>query len=250
MVLLIRCVIAILGLVPMAAQAVEVVEGPRVDVNGTTATIQWKLDGPAGGTVRFGRQPGELTRSVKSPVVAAEHSVTLEGLERGARYQFSIGTARKPLKEGNFQVPEATGRARGSPTGKPSGGSPEGAVAPGDSKAVPVPRKAPPARQTWANVATLRDHFERHGADFAATSPEDYAAQAWRFFQRAKSEGLPVKIDPEGTLRIWDPKSRAFAAYTPQGLTKTYFKPGSADYFERQPGRLVRLKPGEGAGEP
>lgn len=250
MVLLLRCLIALMCLGPMAARAVEVVEGPRVEVTGTTATVKWKLDGPAGGTVRFGRQPGELTRSVKSPVVAVDHSVILDGLEPGARYQYSVGTARKPLKEGSFQVPPTSGPARGVPSGKPTGGPPQEPVAPGASKGPPPAGKAPPARQTWANAATLRDHFERHGADFAAVSPEDYAAQAWRFFQRAKSEGLPVKIDPEGTLRVWDPKSRAFAAYTRQGLTKTYFKPGSPDYFERQPGRLVRLKPGEGAGEP
>jgi hypothetical protein len=49
-------------------------------------------------------------------------------------------------------------------------------------------------------------------------------------------------------LRVWDPKTRSFAAYTREGLTKTYFKPGSPDYFERQPGRPVRLKP-EATGE-
>jgi pyocin large subunit-like protein len=91
-------------------------------------------------------------------------------------------------------------------------------------------------------VATLRDHFDRHGGDFRATSPEDYAAQAWRFLQDAKAAGWPAKLDAEGTLRVWDPRTRAFAAYTRQGMTKTYFKPGSHDYFERQPGRPIRLK--------
>ena len=44
--------------------------------------------------------------------------------------------------------------------------------------------------------------------------------------------------DSDGTIRVWDPKTRAFAAYNRDGTTRTYFKPGSPDYFERQPGRL------------
>ena len=245
-----RCLIALLCLSPLAVSAVEVVEGPRVEVTGTTAVVKWKLDGPAGGTVKYGRLPGALTQSAKSPVVAAEHSVILEGLEPGARYQFSIGTARKPLKDGSFQVEAGSAPPSRGPPGAPKGRPAEAPASPGATKGVPTAVKTPPARQTWANVATLRDHFDRHGADFAATSPEDYAAQAWRFLERAKTEGLPAKIDPEGTIRVWDPKTRAFAAYTRQGRTKTYFKPGSAGYFDRQPGRLTRLKPGDSPAGP
>jgi pyocin large subunit-like protein len=103
-------------------------------------------------------------------------------------------------------------------------------------------KAAPPARETWANPSTLHDHFERHGSDFKAKDPVDYAAQAWRFLQRARTEGLPAKIDAQGTIRVFDPKTGAFAAYNREGKTKTYFKPQSPHYFERQPGHSVDLK--------
>src|SRR5215471_18677709 len=103
-------------------------------------------------------------------------------------------------------------------------------------------KAAPRAVETWGNLATLPDHFARHGSDFAATSAEDYARLAWQFLQRAKAEGLPAKVDPAGTLRVYDSASGAFAAYDRNGTTKTFFKPRSRGYFERQPGRLVNLK--------
>jgi hypothetical protein len=246
--LLIRWFLVLVFLMPARLRAVEVIDGPRVEVAGTTATVWWKLDAPAGGTVRFGLAEEALNRSQKSPVVATEHTVRLDGLQAGVRYHYSVGTARRPLKTGSFVAGAGSGtRGQRAPDGEDGparrGGSADDA--PSSAKKAPTASDAaaPPARRTWANVATLRDHYERHGRDFAATSAEDYAAQAWRFLQRAKTEGLPAKIDPEGTLRVWDPRTRSFAAYTRQGLTKTYFKPGSRDYFERQPGRPVRLKP-------
>lgn len=64
---------------------------------------------------------------------------------------------------------------------------------------------------------------------------------AWEFLQRGKRGEVLVKIDDEGVMRLWDPKSRAFAAYNRDGTTKTYFRPNSRDYFDRQPGNLVKL---------
>ena len=104
-----------------------------------------------------------------------------------------------------------------------------------------IPAQAPPTRQTWGNTASLQDHFDRHGRDFSSRSPDDYAAQAWLFLQRARAEGLPMKLDDtDGTLRVFDPKTRAFAAYNEKGLTKTFFKPESPTYWQRQPGRSVK----------
>lgn len=227
--------------------AVEVVDGPRVEVAGATAIVRWKLDAPAGGTVKFGLSEGALNRSEKSEGVAQEHAVRLDGLKPGVRYFYSVGTARRPLRDGSFTAGPGLGPKVPTPPPAADPAKPpsrEDEAATGRSTAQrPSRADAPPASRTWANVATLRDHYERHGRDFGAASSEDYAARAWVFLQRAKSDGLPTKIDPEGTLRVWDPRTGAFAAYTRQGLTKTFFKPGSPDYFERQPGRPVRLKP-------
>ena len=94
----------------------------------------------------------------------------------------------------------------------------------------------------WANPASLPDHFARHGHDFGAKDPDDYERMAYEFFQRAKREGLPCKVDNTGVYRVFDRRSGAFGAYNPDGTTKTFFKPGSPAYFDRQPGRAIDLK--------
>lgn len=45
--------------------------------------------------------------------------------------------------------------------------------------------------------------------------------------------------DTDGTLRVFDPQTHAFAAYNAAGRTKTFFKPESAGYWQRQPGRAI-----------
>ena len=101
---------------------------------------------------------------------------------------------------------------------------------------------APHAAETWGNPASLPDHFARHGADFGARNAEDYARMAAQFLERANAEALPAKIDSAGTLRIFDYRTGTFGAYNRDGTTKTFFKPGTRDYFERQPGRSVNLR--------
>jgi pyocin large subunit-like protein len=59
--------------------------------------------------------------------------------------------------------------------------------------------------------------------------------------QYAKQNGLPMKWDAsDGTLRIWEPRSRAFAAYNRNGTTKTFFRPNNESYWGRQPGEPIR----------
>lgn len=221
---------------PVGLWAVEIVAGPKVEVRGAVVAVSWTTDVPSGSVVRYGVMEDLLNLSEKSGVVTTEHVIYLEGLTAGVDYFYEVGTARRALERGKFTVAVDARASGGGLMAEPD--RPRLAAA-----AAAAARQAPPARETWGAVATLQDHFNRHGRDFGATSPEDYAAQAWRFLQRAKIEGLPVKLDPEGTLRVWDPKTGAFAAYGRNGRTKTYFKPGRRGYFDRQPGRLVRLKP-------
>jgi uncharacterized protein RhaS with RHS repeats len=98
--------------------------------------------------------------------------------------------------------------------------------------------------ESWGNSASLADHFARHGADFGATSAENYASQASRFLQRSQAEGLPTKIDLNGTIRTYEPASNTFASYNANGTTRTFFSPNPAshgyptnmDYWNAQPG--------------
>jgi pyocin large subunit-like protein len=56
------------------------------------------------------------------------------------------------------------------------------------------------------------------------------------FLGRAKSDGLPTKVDADGVTRVFDPASNTFGAYNSDGSTRTFFKPSSSTYWERQPG--------------
>jgi len=123
------------------------------------------------------------------------------------------------------------GKPQGGPSGSPStAASHAPAAVSGD------------IRQTWGRPETLPDHFARHGRDFHARDAEDYAAQAHAFLEQAKTSGLPAKRDRDGSLRIYDSATDTFAAYNPNGTTKTFFKPGSPTYFERQPRAPIDLR--------
>jgi RHS repeat-associated protein len=95
------------------------------------------------------------------------------------------------------------------------------------------------AATTWGRAETLADHFARHGGDFAAKTADDYASMASRFFQESQAAKLPTKIDSQGVIRVFDPKTGTFGSFNPNGTTRTLFKPSSPTYFDRQPGTLV-----------
>jgi hypothetical protein len=192
----------------------ELVRGPVVAFTNGQATVRWSTDVATGGRVFFGETAGSLTRRADGPVTT-DHVVVLPSLPSGSSWVYSVGTARVPLATNRFSVPGAATAGR-----------------------------APPARETWGYLPSLQDHFERHGADFRARDAEDYARLAWEFQQRAKAERLPTKVDADGVVRVFDPKSGAFAAYNRNGTTKTFFKPNSPTYFQRQPGELVQPKGG------
>jgi hypothetical protein len=207
--------------------AAPVVEG----LTTTSAVVRWTTDVATGSRVQFGPQADRLTNRADG-AVSAQHRVLLLGLKPGTKYHFTAGTARQPLAT-NFFTTAGTG---------PAPATPEPGLQPSAQTKVQAPRKAPSARQTWGHLPSLQDHFDRHGRDFHASDAEDYARQAWEFLQRARAEGLPTKVDEDGVIRVFNPKTRAFGAYNRDGTTKTFFKPDSRDYFERQPGRPASAK--------
>jgi pyocin large subunit-like protein len=88
----------------------------------------------------------------------------------------------------------------------------------------------------WGNLKTLEDHFQRHGADFQATSSGDYAGQAQNFYDNRVI--YQSKIDENGITRVYDPETNSFGSYNLDGSTKTFFKPNNGlDYFTKQPGK-------------
>lgn len=228
--------------------AVEVKTGPMVHAAETSAGISWVTDVECGTMVRFGTVADQLIRKVEGDV-GVNHAVQLTALKPGTTYYFSIGTAKKALQNGSFQTKGDV--AKSDTSAKPAQTKPvepKPAVKPAAKPTVPsVAVKPtytpPPTAKTWGDRRSLQDHFDRHGKDFNSKDPDHYAAQAWIFLQRAMDEGLPAKQDEsDGTLRVWESKTRAFAAYNANFTTKTYFRPNSPDYFSRQPGKPVRLR--------
>jgi hypothetical protein len=221
---------------PALLAAATLTQGPDVEIlSNTEAVLRWSTDVATGGRVHYGTDPLQLTQRGED-AVGGKHEVKLTGLRPATKYFFTVGTARVPLATNSFSMP---GFAPAPPKSPPTVVVKTGDPAP---KPAATARKAPPTRETWGNLASLRDHFERHGPDFKSKDQDEYARQAWEFLQRAKAEGLPTKVDEEGVTRVFDPKTRAFAAYNRDGTTKTYFRPNSRDYFERQPGKLINPK--------
>jgi pyocin large subunit-like protein len=56
---------------------------------------------------------------------------------------------------------------------------------------------------------------------------------ASEFLQRP---GTLAKIDADGVIRVYDPATNTFGSYNANGTTRTFFKPTSPTYWDRQPG--------------
>ena len=220
------------------SHAVELVGQPQVKAEANSATILWETDVACGTRLSYGRNAAQLDQKVEG-AVSSTHEVALSDLSPGTTYHYSVGSARTKLATSTFTTSGAANTSQPSIVRRVLD-----VFTPSPKQPATVGRAdiaAPPTRQTWGNVSTLQDHFDRHGRDFFSKSPDDYAAQAWRLLQRALAESLPMKLDDtDGTLRVFDPQTRAFAAYNSAGRTKTFFKPESSSYWQRQPGRPVK----------
>ena len=224
---------AVLAYGSLSSHAAHLTGRPSVEfTDSTRAVIRWSTDVSTGSRVFFGESVGGMTRRAEGEQ-GVRHCAVLPALEPGTKWFFTVGTARVPLATNSFIVPGIDTREQAPP---------EASKATSEPRKTESAEKAPPTRETWGYLPSLPDHFERHGHDFNAKDADEYARRAWEFRQRAKTEGLPTKVDSEGVTRIYDPKSGAFAAYNRNGTTKTFFKPNTRDYFDRQPGDLVRPK--------
>jgi hypothetical protein len=211
------------------AMGAQLLEPGRLELTSSNAVVHWVTDVPTGTRVQV--NPSSATVTVLDPShPVTNHTATISGLHAGARYEIKLGTARQWLATTSVT-------AIAAPASEPRL-HPHHPQPPAKSAV----SEAPPTRKTWANLASLPDHFHRHGADFGAKDADDYARMAWEFLQRARVEGLPAKLDEDGVLRVFDPRTHTFAAYNRDGTTKTFFKARSPGYFDRQPGRLVNLK--------
>ena len=92
----------------------------------------------------------------------------------------------------------------------------------------------------WADRTTLEKHFSDHRDDFDATSQADYSTKATNFLMRAIREKFEMIVTRSGTIRTYDPATNTFGSYTMSGETRTFFKPTSSTYWERQVQKYAR----------
>jgi uncharacterized membrane protein YgcG len=152
--------------------------------------------------------------------------------------------------------PGTTGPAGTAPGTGPGGAAAAAALAKVRSAAANAQRIADGGGDGWGNPSTLTDHFDRHGPDFGSPDEEAYAREAQDFLQRALADRLPIKVAPDGTIRVYEPATNTFGSYNADGTTKTYFKPDLAknpNYWDDQPGTDPWSEPPAGnppGGEP
>ena len=76
--------------------------------------------------------------------------------------------------------------------------------------------------------------YERNGADFGATSAEDYLEKAKAFTKTPPADAEKVSR-PNGDVLIYQARTNTFAVVDRRGVVRTMFKPSNgAEYWERQ----------------
>lgn len=88
-------------------------------------------------------------------------------------------------------------------------------------------------RRETADAKAVR-LFERNGADFAASSAEDYLAKAKAFTARPPADAEKISR-ANGDVLIYQARTNTFAVMDKRGVVRTMFKPSSgADYWAHQ----------------
>ena len=93
----------------------------------------------------------------------------------------------------------------------------------------------------WAknfNKATLQRHYEDHGEQVGANSPESYRAKAVHFANLVDRKNCITMKASNGTTYKYNRVTHEFAMITKKGIVITYFKPKDGmKYFKKQKGK-------------
>lgn len=93
----------------------------------------------------------------------------------------------------------------------------------------------------WAknfNKATFQRHYEDHGEQVGANSPESYRAKAVHFANLVDRKNCITMKASNGTTYKYNKVTHEFAMITKKGIVITYFKPKDGmKYFKKQKGK-------------
>lgn len=107
--------------------------------------------------------------------------------------------------------------------------------------AVPAPTApAAPAAPTQAVVgfrdrAHLREHFQKHGAEFGAGSESEYLRLAQSLRDRPAGGEVLEAVRTDGVITRFDRSTGAFLAFDRDRTIRTFFRPNDGErYYTRQ----------------
>lgn len=87
------------------------------------------------------------------------------------------------------------------------------------------------------------EHYEKHGREFGAISPDEYLLQAQTLRDRAAGGDILEAIRDDGVTTRFDRKAGTFLAFNEDFTIRTFFKPNDGErYFKRQLNRQVNRK--------
>lgn len=87
----------------------------------------------------------------------------------------------------------------------------------------------------------LREHFEKHGAEFRGADEAGYLALAQALRDATVGGDILESIRSDGVVSRFDRATGTFVAFDADGVLRTCFKPNDGErYFERQAKRRPR----------
>ncbi|MEO5988687.1 MAG: hypothetical protein ABIU54_09250 [Candidatus Eisenbacteria bacterium] len=97
------------------------------------------------------------------------------------------------------------------------------------------------AQVGFASPERLREHFEKHGAEFGAANSAEYLAHAQALRDAALGGPVLEAVRADGVVSRFDRASGTFVAFDRDGIIRTCFKPNDGErYFVRQAKRRSR----------
>ena len=87
----------------------------------------------------------------------------------------------------------------------------------------------------FADARRLDKHFEKHGAEFARITKQDYLRQAQLLRDAKVGDPILETVRRDGVTTRFDKQTGAFIAFNPNGVIRTFFKPNAGErYYRRQ----------------
>ena len=109
--------------------------------------------------------------------------------------------------------------------------------------ATPAPRAEPPATAApishseigFRSDDRLREHFEKHGAEFGSITAAQYLLRAQTLRDAALSPTILEAVRDDGVITRFDKDAGDFIAFHKDKTIRTFFRPNDGEaYFKRQ----------------